>query len=392
MRVVLSTISKFHTFDLARQLLRHGVLSRIYSGYPWWKLKDEHVPRSMVDTYPWFVVPRMALARYGLLRRGLHAAVDEISQTRFAGHVARTLPECDIFHGLSRYALAPGLEAQRRGHRFILDVGSSHILTQRKLLTAEADTLGIRIDMPHPRAVERELAEYEAADLITLPSGFTVTSFLEEGVPEHKLAKVPYGVDLSRFAPRDVESDGTFRVIFIGALSLGKGIHYLIEAFRKADIPNSELVLIGSHAPETPRLLAGAEGLNVVVTGHVPQPELAGWLSRSTIFVLPSIQEGLALVQLQAMACGCPVIGTTNSGSLDIVTEGENGFVVPIRAPDAIAEKLVWLYEHPDAARAMRKAAIIQAGSASNVARYGDDMVAVYRALLDGTAHADTSV
>jgi glycosyltransferase involved in cell wall biosynthesis len=390
MRVVLSTITKFHTFDLARQLLRHDVLKRIYSGYPWWKLKGEHVDRDLVDTFPWIVVPRMALARYGMLRGGFHAAIDELSQTRFAAHVARTLPECDIFHGLSRYSLAPGLEARRRGNRFILDVGSAHILTQRKLLTTEADTLGIRIDMPHPRAVERELAEYEAADLITLPSGFTVDSFIEEGVPARKLAKVPYGVDLSRFAPREVVDDGRFRVIFIGALSMGKGIQYLIEAFRRAAIPDSELVLIGSHAPETPRLLAGSDDLDIVVTGHVPQPELAGWLSRSTIFVLPSIQEGLALVQLQAMACGCPVIGTTNSGSLDIVREGENGFVVPIRNPDAIAEKLVWLHKHPDAARAMRQAAIAQASSASNVSRYGDDMVGVYRALLDGTAPPDT--
>lgn len=389
MQVVLSTIARFHSFDLARQLLRHGVLARIFSGYPWWKLKGEGIPREMVDAWPWIVVPRMALARYGALRGAFHQAVDEISHTRFANHVAANLPDCDIFHGLSRYSLAPGLVAQARGGRFILDVGSSHILTQTRLLENEMEATGIAIDMPHPRAVERELAEYAAADLITLPSRFAIDSFVAQGVPRAKLAKVPYGVDLTRFRPVAIAADGKFRVVFIGALSLRKGVRYLIEAFRRAAIPNSELVLIGSATPETTRLLAGRDMAGIAVTGHVPQPDLTQWLSRATVLVLPSIEDGYGLVLLQAMACGCPVIATTHSGGPDCVADGRNGFVVPAGDADALAAKLAWLAEHPADARAMRNAAISEAAQASNVARYGDAMVDVYHALLaDGPAAA----
>ena len=389
MRVVLSTISRFHSFDLARQLLRHGALTRIHSGYPWWKLSGEGIPRALVDTWPWIVVPRMALARTGILRGILHAGVDEISQTRFARHVDRTLPDCDIFHCLSRYALEPGRVAQQRGARFILDVGSSHIATQHRLLAAEADALGIAIDLPHPHAVERELAEYETADLITVPSEFAINSFVAEGVPRGKLVKVPYGVDLTRFKPRDTDEDGVFRIVFIGALSLRKGVRYLAQAFHRAAIANSELVLIGSQTPETPKILANLDMTGITMTGHVPQPELAGWLSRATVLVLPSIEDGYGLVLLQAMACGCPVIATTNTGGLDCVEEGRNGFIVPVGDVDAISEKFVWLADHPDEARAMRQAAIAQAAQASNVTRYGDDMMAVYRTLLaDGAAAA----
>jgi alpha-maltose-1-phosphate synthase len=382
MQVVLSTISKFHTFDLARQLMRHNVLKRVFSGYPWWKLRDETVPRDMVDTYPWFVVPRMALARYGLLHGPRMAALDEFSQTMFAAHVARNLPDADIFHALSRYALRPGLAAKARGQRFILDVGSSHISNQVRLMAAEAEALGIAVEMPHPRGVDRELEEYEAADLITLPSQYAIDSFVAEGVPRAKLAKITYGVDLTRFAPVSVADDGVFRVIYVGALSMRKGIHYLLQAFAQAAIPGSELVLIGSHTGETATLLKDSAHLNLVVTGHLPQSELARWLSRATVFAFPSLDDGYGLVQLQAMACGCPVIATTNSGGRDCITSGRNGFIVPAADAGALAEKLVWFADHPDEARAMREVAIAEAAQASNVTRYGDDMMAAYRSQL----------
>jgi glycosyltransferase involved in cell wall biosynthesis len=127
----------------------------------------------------------------------------------------------------------------------------------------------------------------------------------------------------------------------------------------------------------------------IAVTGHVPQPDLTQWLSRATVLVLPSIEDGYGLVLLQAMACGCPVIATTHSGGPDCVADGRNGFVVPAGDADALAAKLAWLAEHPADARAMRNAAISEAAQASNVARYGDAMVDVYHALLaDGPAAA----
>lgn len=392
MRVALSTISRFHTFDLARQLIRHDALTKIFSGYPWWKLSGEGVPRQLVDTWPWIMAPRMALARCGLVRGAFHASIDEVAQTRFARHVARNLPECDIFHCLSRYALEPGLAAQRRGSRFILDVGSSHMLNQNRIVGGEAEALGLKVEMPHPNGVQRELEEYEAADLITVPSEYALQSFIAEGVPREKLAKVIYGVDLTRFSPRTIDDDGVFRVVFVGAVGMRKGVHHLVRGFRRAAIPNSELVLIGMPSQELPALLAGQDLNGVIQTGHVPQPNLPEWLSRSTVMVLPTLDEGFGLVMLQAMACGCPVIASDHTGSLDCIDDGKNGFIVRAGDPDAIADKLVWLAEHPEEARAMRQAALAQAAKASNVTRYGDDMITAYRALLADRAPAKQGI
>ena len=384
MRVVLSTIGRFHFFDLARQLHRRGTLERIFSGYPRWKLRGERIPDERVSTFPWIVAPRMGLARYGLLSPWLARQLDNASHVLFDRHVAANMPTCDVFHGLSRYNLEAGRTAQALGARYICDVGSSHIFTQERLLREEWDRVGLPFAGLDTRGVERELAEYECADSITLPSGFAVRSFLDHGVPADKIAKVPYGVDLSRFHPVDIEDDGVFRVGFVGALSVQKGIHHLARAFALADIPNSELVLIGSPQRETEKLLEPARGMRVVRTGHVPQPRLKTWFSRFQVEVLPSIEDGFGLVLLQAQACGCPVIATHNTGGPDCIEEGVNGFLVPIRDPEAIAEKLVYLAGNRDAQRAMGRAALERSQRVDTWDRYGARMVEHYARVSGG--------
>ena len=176
-----------------------------------------------------------------------------------------------------------GRAAKKRGIRFALDVGSSHVLTFDKLVGDESERFGIEIDRIHPSGIERELEEYQEAEIITVPSIFSYKSFLSHGIPEDKLALVRYGVDTSQFVRQPVEDDGVFRIVFVGALSLRKGVTYLAEAFARANIPNSELILIGSQQPETEQLLEPAKGLNVRVTGHIPQPELSAWYSRANV-------------------------------------------------------------------------------------------------------------
>ena len=384
MRVVLSTIAKFHFFDLARQLHQRGMLERIFTGYPRWKLGGEEIPDERISTFPWLMVPRMALPRFGLLPQWLERPLNNASHVLHDRHVAANLPTCDVFHGLSRYNLEAGRAAQAKGARYICDVASSHMLTQDRLSREEWDIVGLPFAGFDPRGVERELAEYESADSITLPSEFAVRSFLDHGVPADKIAKVPFGVDLSRFHPVDIEDDGVFRVGFVGALSVRKGIHHLARAFALADIPNSELVLIGSPQRETEKLLEPARGMRVVRTGHVPQPQPKTWFSRFQVKVLPSIEDGFGYVLLQAQACGCPVIATHNTGGPDCIEDGVNGFLVPIRDPEAIAEKLVYLAGNPDAQRAMGQAALERSQRVDTWDRYGARMVEHYARVSGG--------
>jgi glycosyltransferase involved in cell wall biosynthesis len=113
---------------------------------------------------------------------------------------------------------------------------------------------------------------------------------------------------------------------------------------------------------------------DVAFTGPLPQVQLKHIMSRSHVMVLPSIEEGLATVQAQALACGCPVIGTTNSGAEDLFTDGKEGFIVPIRDPSAITERLQLLADDPERRAAMGEAALELVKRIGGWAQYGEQM------------------
>src|SRR5581483_6000564 len=130
-------------------------------------------------------------------------------------------------------ALHSGQQAQQRGAKYVCDRGSSHIRCQDRILREEYDRLGLRFRGTDPRIIEREEAEYAAADAITIPSSFALRSFLAEGVEREKLRMIPYGVDLSQFNPVGVPDPTRFDVLFIGSVSVRKGIPYLLKAFER---------------------------------------------------------------------------------------------------------------------------------------------------------------
>lgn len=223
---------------------------------------------------------------------------------------------------------------------------------------------------------DRLEAEVDAADYIFALGDFHRQSFLEAGVPESKLLDHPLGVDAELFSPRERLDDGVFRVIFSGQISQRKGISYLVEGFRRAAIPDSELLFIGRPiGPPDPWI--STPGLRHVP--NVPRYELPGLYASGDVYVMPSLLEGCCLTALEAMAMGLPTIVTPNTAS--VITDGEDGFVVPIRDPDAIAERLRAL--HADRRLGERLGAAGRATAERHDWRlYGDEMAALIRAAL----------
>jgi starch synthase len=110
--------------------------------------------------------------------------------------------------------------------------------------------------------------------------------------------------------------------------------------------------------------------------GSIPRAELYAYYNQGLVFVLPSIEEGLALVQAQAMACGLPIIATTNTGAEDLFADGIEGFIVPVRAPEAIREKVLHLYKNPELRRGMGDASLRRVQSIGGWDSYGDSISA----------------
>lgn len=373
MRVCIGCQGRFHLFDLARQMERLGHLERLYTGYPRYKVKG--LPQEKVNTFPWLMGSYMALGRLGLrlsLDRFQHTILDS-----FDRWIERNLEACDVFHWLSGSGLgAHRVARERYGALTVCDRGSTHILYQRKLMAEEYGRQGVPFVDFDQRIVDRELVEYDSCDLIVVPSELTYRTFIEQGVPACKLRKNTYGTELDTFHPI-AKLDDIFRVIFVGALSFRKGIGYLLEAISTLKLPKFEVWLIGPRLPETEAIISPYEG-KFKYFGVVNRQKLKRYYSQGSVFVMPSIEEGLALVQGQAMACGLPVIATTNTGAEDLFTHGVEGFIVPIRDSEAIREKVLQIYGNLELREEMSRAALRRARSMGGWNDHGDRAQRIY--------------
>ncbi len=375
MKVCVGSAGRFHAFDLARQMERLGHLTRLYTAYP--RFKVDGLPAAKVSTFPWIMGPAALAGRFGLpgLRERLNFSIIET----FDRWMAARLAPCDVFHCLSSFGLQSHRAARaRHGALTVCDRGSAHIVFQNEILHEEYECCGIPYRAIDARIVERELAEYEFCDLISAPSSFTLRSFVEKGVPRDKLRLNPYGVDLSMFHPMP-KCDSVFRVLFVGLTSVQKGVRYLLEAVAKAQISGLETWLVGAIAPEMRPTLARYEN-RFRHLGVLPRAELAEQYSQASVLVLPSVHDGFGLVMAQAMACGVPVIATENTGAADLFTDGVEGFIVPIRDAAAIADKIVFLHEHPEVRDAMGAAALARVRALGGWNSYGERAAAMYQA------------
>lgn len=171
----------------------------------------------------------------------------------------------------------------------------------------------------------RERIEHEFATAIVAPSDFVRRSLVEEGVPEEKIHVIPFGTDLSLFIPATALPAGPVIFLFVGSLSARKGVPVLLQAWQEAKLAGrAELWLAGGG--RVPSSAADLEGVRWL--GALSRADLADTMRRAHALVCPSFFEGLAQVQVEALAAGLPVIGTTASGADEIVVPGETGRVL----------------------------------------------------------------
>jgi glycosyltransferase involved in cell wall biosynthesis len=385
MKVTISLMGRFWAFYLAKELQSYGCLERLITSYPVFETVKYGIDRERICSLVineilnrgWLKAPAMLKRRYNA-----QYLVHELFDRRAARHLP---PQPELLVGWSSYSLHTLRRAKELGAKTVLERGSSHIVCQDLILREEYDRLGLRgHEFPHPQIIEKELLEYQEADFISIPSFFVKETFLQQGVPAAKLLHVPFGVDLTNFYPIP-KVDKTFRVIHCGNLSLRKGVHYLLQAFWELKLPGAELWLIGSLPEEIRPFLKQFASPAIRHLGPFPEPELHKYYSQGSVFCLASIEEGLAMVQVQAMACGLPLIITTNTGGADLVREGREGFILPIRDVAALKEKILYCYENPEEARRMGEAARERVRTGFTWADYGDKMMACYRRILAGT-------
>lgn len=372
MRVIQSVVGTFHHFDLAQQLHRRGHLQKIYSTWPWARLKREGLPRELVETFPWLHTPNYVLGRNRFYPRTLSMAVDNLNNDLFDRWISARRGECDALIALSGTAMKTGRQLQAEGGRYICDRGSTHHRYQANIVAEEHVRWGVAPPLAEEKATRREEACYAMADAITVPSSVAKRSFLAMGVPGEKVHVIPYGMMLKTLQDPPRPPADSFEVIFAGHVSLRKGMPYLLEAFAKVSHPRKKLTVVGSVQDSIRALLQRLPSADVEYVGPIPQSQLIERLCASHLLVLPSIEEGLALVQGQALACGCPVLATAETGSEDLLNDGVEGFIVGPRDVKALAEKMQLVADHPALREEMSRAALARVQKLGGWDGYGD--------------------
>ncbi len=262
----------------------------------------------------------------------------------------------DFFHGWSGDAFHGLMEARLCGAPSVIDIPTWH---RNKGVSKPSETKSEREKrltgrtwkewrkgLPIDRV--RAMTEYDLADIILVPSRKAAETFLAAGLPPEKLQYVGRGVDAERYSP-GTQQQGLFRLIFVGALIKRKGVHHLLEAWKKLALKDAELVLVGTLHDEMKPALSqnGISSVRHVGFSSSVQTEL----QRSSAFVFPSECEGFAKVTLEAAACGLPLITTEESG--DALVDGVNGVVIPPNDPNALAAAILNLYQRQDELPAM---------------------------------------
>ena len=349
MKIAIVVQGRFHAFDLARALSRRGHHVTVLTNYPRWGVRRFGVDTD-VRCFPLHGVVTRAYRRTGSL--GLAERCDPPAHRWFGRWAARELSrdQWDVIHcwsGVSEEILHSPAAARART---LLMRGSSHISVQRRLLDEESRRVGANLDRPSDWMVARERREYQLADRIVVLSSFSAETFVDQGVAPDRLDLLPLGVDVESFRPRievfaaraeRVRRGDALNVLYVGALSYRKGLFDLLHVARSMTASAVRFTLVGNVMPEVQPLMESLPA-NVDVKGKVPQPDLPQIYTRADLFLFPTIEDGFPAVLAQAQAAGLPIITTPNGAGRDIVRTERDGWIVPIRSPQAIVDRLEW--------------------------------------------------
>jgi len=361
MKVTYTSPNRSHHYPYARGLQQHDALHAFVSGF------SRFSPRSALPEiddklkrHDWLQNLYLLSLRCRL-PESVTAQLNRLSNQRLDRASYDWAKDSDVFlfYRTTGYDTTLRLKRERRPTLCVLEEVNSHVDQCHTLMRQEYERLGrgaYRYRFPDH---ELRLRAYEAVDCILCPSRFVFRSFLDRGFPAERLLKVNFGFTFPIGEKRSCEvheNRDSFCILYVGQVHFRKGLRYAVEAFRRLKHPRKEFVIVGPRTDVT-----GLEDVclpdGVRFTGPLKGADLELAYSSADVFVLPSIEEGLALVIGEAMTHGLPVVATTHSGAEDILTDGEEGYILEPGDVEGMAHRLQELAENTSKRLAMSEAA-----------------------------------
>ena len=395
MKIAIVTQGRFHAFDLAKAVLKRGHQVTLFTNYPVWAAKKFGLPANAVRSF-WLHAVLYRLI-YKFSNGGLRFDASSFLNPMFGRWAAKEIAKGDyeVVHSFSgiatelledHWAKYPG--GGPPAHLVVR--GSAHIETQDELLRQEELRAKRGIERPARIIIERETREYELADKVVVLSTFAYKTFADRGVPEGKLERLPLGVNVDHFRAskealearlRRITGGAPLRVLWVGTASLRKGLLDYIETIKALAGPRFQFRFVGDQPADlAPRIDEIRQAVEFIPRQR--QWDLVQQYEWGDVFVFPTIEDGFAVVLAQAAVNGLPILATTNCAAPDLIREGRNGWVLPIRSPEAFIKRLRWCEANREALAAM-----VRAASDSFVPRTWDDVAADFEAICLKALH-----
>ena len=299
MKINIASPGRFHVMDLARELDKQGFDVRFYSFVPDKRAVKFGLRKECNASLFLFMWPFLILQKFFPFCKIITIKM----QDWLTGLLMR---HCDVLIAMSGNYVYTLKKAKRNGAIVILERGSKHILEQKQILESIPSLKGKK---PVPDInVKRELEGYDIEDYISIASQHVLRSFVERSFPIEKLFVNPYGVDLQDFRPEKVLKE--YDIVMIGGWNYRKGVDLLVEACKELGLSLLHVGGIGDMSfPKFDKF---------VHVDPVDQKKLRQFYNKGKVFVLPSREEGMAMVQMQAIACGLPIVCSMHTGGRDI--------------------------------------------------------------------------
>ncbi|MGH7941837.1 MAG: glycosyltransferase family 4 protein [Limisphaerales bacterium] len=237
--------------------------------------------------------------------------------------------------------------ARGHGGKAVLEAGNSHIENSFEILSEEHRHWKCPLPPMPPFWFRRAMRMLEeGVDYVVSPSSYVTKSFLARGFRPDQILEIafpPFDFSLFNPATEPRPESRPLTLINTGSLSLRKGTPYLLEAFRivRSKIPSARLRLKRNIEDSVRHIVPKYSDLAIEWLPATPYAQLPEQLCDADLFILPSLEEGLARVTCEAMACGLPIIVTPHTGADDFVQPGVSGEIVPIRDPQATADAVL---------------------------------------------------
>lgn len=365
LRITYTSPVRGHQFHYARELHKMGILHAFITGAPRWgqgaalpELGTRLIRRDFIQTLHLLSLRyRLPDRTSYLLGRQANARID-----RAALPYAR---ESDVFlyYRTTGMKTANKLHASGSKTTCVMEEVNSHYDHLHAIMRREFEEIGLGKYPSNPGKRELILQAYAGADYILCPSEFVRRSFVEKGFASDRLLKVNFGFNISLLdgnAQQEATNESVFRLLFVGQIHYRKGLRYAIEAFRKLKHPKKEFWIVGPIT-KTPGIETSGLPDGVKFTGVLKGEELSNAYNMASAFVLPTLEEGQALVLGEAMAAGLPIVTTTHSGGDDLLVNRKEGIIVPPADAEALLEAFQELAESPDVDAKMGRAARMRA-------------------------------